>query len=233
MGSGEPENKDVVITFETLFELLRQEKNKEELQKLDYTFLLDAAAYIREKKRAIEHSQKTLDVFSIEEREKSEKQLQNILKIVKELYDRREKKIVHMSINRARLGMNIVDTSNLLAEERGLFESLVSTLDNYRRMILGNVLSPPSQCFDNKPDNDKTNIINNDNNNKNETSAQLPPADTKMVRFLTAVPKFVGLDLEIYGPFAEDDIANLPTEMADVLIEKGRAEELNRQEKAI
>ena len=40
------------------------------------------------------------------------------------------------------------------------------------------------------------------------------------------MPKFVGRDLEVYGPFEEEDIANLPGEIADILILKNRAEEI-------
>ena len=50
--------------------------------------------------------------------------------------------------------------------------------------------------------------------------------DTKLVRFLYSVPKFVGKELEEYGPFEEEDIANLPIEIAKVLIDKGRVEEV-------
>jgi len=46
------------------------------------------------------------------------------------------------------------------------------------------------------------------------------------VRFLYAVPKFVGKELEEYGPFEEEDIANLPSDIADILIGKGRVEEI-------
>ena len=49
----------------------------------------------------------------------------------------------------------------------------------------------------------------------------------KTVRFMSAVPKFLGRELEVYGPFEEEDVANLPGEVADVLIKKGRAEEIN------
>ena len=52
-------------------------------------------------------------------------------------------------------------------------------------------------------------------NDKNEAK------NTKLVRFLHTVPKFVGKELEEYGPFAEEDIANLPLEIADLLIERG------------
>ena len=63
-------------------------------------------------------------------------------------------------------------------------------------------------------------ISNEEANKKEETK------NTKLVRFLYAVPKFVGKELEEYGPFGEEDIANLPSEIADVLIGKGRVEEI-------
>ena len=48
-----------------------------------------------------------------------------------------------------------------------------------------------------------------------------------MIKFNHAVPKFVGEDLEVYGPFEENDMANLPSKIADVLVSKGRAEEMD------
>ena len=51
----------------------------------------------------------------------------------------------------------------------------------------------------------------------------------KLVRFMHSVPKFVGPELEEHGPFKEEDIANLPMEIADVLINKGKAEEIKEE----
>ncbi len=45
-----------------------------------------------------------------------------------------------------------------------------------------------------------------------------------MVRFISAVPKFVGPELEVYGPFEPEDMASLPKKMANILVKKGRAE---------
>ena len=49
----------------------------------------------------------------------------------------------------------------------------------------------------------------------------------KSIRFIKPVPKFLGTELEIYGPFEENDIASLPSRIAKVLIKKERAEEMN------
>ena len=50
-----------------------------------------------------------------------------------------------------------------------------------------------------------------------------------MIRFLSPVPKFLGKELETYGPFGEDDVANLPSEIAAILIAKGRVEEIHEE----
>ena len=47
-----------------------------------------------------------------------------------------------------------------------------------------------------------------------------------LVRFIHAVPKFVGSDLAIYGPFDENDVASLPKDVSEILINKKRAEEV-------
>ena len=68
--------------------------------------------------------------------------------------------------------------------------------------------------------NDASNPISGNESNKSEERT------SKLVRFLYSVPKFVGKELEEYGPFEEEDIANLPAEIAKVLLDKGRVEEI-------
>ena len=44
-----------------------------------------------------------------------------------------------------------------------------------------------------------------------------------------SLPTNFGTELEEYGPFSEEDIANLPSEIADVLIGKGKVEEIKEE----
>ena len=140
-----------------------------------------------------------------EEAKKTELQIENIKRVVKELYEKREKKIVSMALDRSRTRSDIFDTTVMLAQERDIFNLLVEVLNKGRNEILTNMVNKPK---------DNVNV---------------PKQLSKMVRFLTAVPKFVGSNLEQYGPFQEEDIANLPTQIADILINKQRAEELNEE----
>ena len=46
----------------------------------------------------------------------------------------------------------------------------------------------------------------------------------KALKITHAIPKFVGPDLNEYGPFDEGDEVKLPDEIAEVLVNKGRAD---------
>lgn len=132
---------DVALTYEKLYELLRREKGKEDLQQLDAAFLLQVVAYLREKDITYSQNLTKSDVFSMNERQRLQTELHNIHRLVKELYERREKKILEMALNRSRTSANIIDTTNLLAEEKAMFDQLVSTMDHFRVGVLQNLLT--------------------------------------------------------------------------------------------
>jgi DNA replication factor GINS len=200
------------VTYDTLFEVLLKEKNRAELQKLEADFFSNIADYLKEKKAAL--SKERLDVFSEEEKEKTEKQIRNIHKILKELYERREKKLLDLAMIKARSSSAAIDTAAMLAEEKRVFDELTNLLSSYRENTL-------------------TKVINGQLPQRQKGEAEkAKPAETekpkaeKVVRFIHEVPKFLGKELEVYGPFNADDTATLPAEIADILITKGRAEEI-------
>lgn len=240
------ENSEVRITYETLFDMLRTEKNKAELQKLPKTFLKDVQEYINEKRKIVSESKSGL--FVAEEKERAEKQLINIRKILIELYEKREKKIVNMAIDKSRIKSDIVDTSALIKEEMALFEQLEAVFNAQRQAILLDTLTErpledikePVEKPAKKP---AVPIFKETEEEPAEPAAEEQKAEKpfdgqrgeeetakteKLIRFIHAVPKFIGKELEIYGPFEEEDIAKLPSEIADVLIVKGRAEEIEQ-----
>ncbi|MBW2981266.1 hypothetical protein KY343_00155 [Candidatus Woesearchaeota archaeon] len=222
-------NKEINITYETLFELLRREKTREELQKLDNNFFSDVVDYLKEKQAALNLPKN--DIFAAEERRKAESQLENIKNILKEFYEKREKKIMNMALDMSRMSMGalnseIIDTSAMLKEEKELFDYLVKVLNNNRKGVLYNILEGKIPLIEKtEEEKDAKEELNQEAKEEDEeTKTQ------KLIRFLYAVPKFVGTDLQEYGPFEKEDIANLPVEIADVLISKQRAEEMAKKE---
>jgi len=290
--------EEINITYETLFEILRMEKSREELQKLSPKFFGDVISYLKEKEDIIQAQENKL--FFSDEKHKTQLQMQNIRRILTELYDRREKKIINLAVIKTRTN-GLVDVASLLPEEKYMFDCAVKILSEHRQCILNSMLNV------NKPDMDqlRSNIAVQHNGTelppepKVETEVKQEPqieqtqpevqeqtqdekpienpvqeseekqiesepeaaqveqekqieeqpevksepevqpeqtspvsvteddqkSGKKLVKFTNSVPKFVGPDLEIYGPYSENDTANLPDRVADILIQKNRAEE--------
>lgn len=210
---GEDSGTRINITYETLFELLRREKNREELQELSNTFFEDVTRYLKEKNSMLNAQDKKL--FFGSDKDKMQLQVQNIQKILSELYERREKKIINMALTKSRT-QGLVNTANMLEEEKMLFNSISEVFDCYRQGILMNLQKAKTPEIN-------TNISCN---RKDETETECEPEekDNTTIRFLSPIPKFLGPELEVYGPFDEDDVACLPKKIANILVKKGRAE---------
>jgi DNA replication initiation complex subunit (GINS family) len=207
--------QDIVITYETIFEVLKQEKERLELQKLDEGFYQRVVDYLKGKRQLAKGT-----LMSIEEAKKNEKQIENIKRMLKELYDRREKKLVGLAVDKCKTGMDI-DKSKMQKEEQDLFDSLVCLISKFRIGIIENILQENMPVIGEEKKavcgSEENPLENNNDKTKN---------NTMLIRFISAVPKFLDEDLIEYGPFEEEDVARLPTAIAKVIISKGRAEEM-------
>lgn len=199
-----------IITYETLYEILRKEKSFSELQNLDKNFFQNVVNYIKEKSDILESQRKKTSIFASVEIIKTQKQLENIKKILKELYERRENKIVQIALFSSRTSQK-KESLSLLEEENKFYQKLENIFSNYRKDILLKLLSKKLPKIEEPKD------IKIENKERNKT---------KLVRFLHSLPKFVGENLNIYGPFEAEDISNLPYRIAKVLIKKRRAQEI-------
>ncbi len=226
------ENKEVNITYETLYDLLKKERDIADLQKLDPNFFAHFVEYLNEKKRMLD---KEDSLFSDDEKKKTEKQIDNAKRLIKEIYERREKKILNIALMKSRTKSNVIDMSSLLENEKKLLNDVEGVLNSFRKEVIDNIINgrPASKVIAREPvkkDEESGQImavgqkINLDDSGND--SILMEAKATRLVRFLCPVPKFVGTELEEYGPFGEEDIANLPSEIAEVLITKGRAEEI-------
>lgn len=205
------ESKEVVFTYEALYELLRREKSREELQKIELTFFNDVLNYLKDKQTAFDESLAKNDVFSQGEREKIGVQLGNAKRLLRDLYDIRERKILTMAINHCRTKTHFVDSTNLLPEESLMFQSTCTILSQHRSGVLQKL------CDLRKPELLPC-ILPVPEIEKNESK--------KQIKFLESVESFAGEELEMYGPYEKNSEATLPRELADILIAQGKAVEL-------
>ncbi|MBU0929929.1 MAG: hypothetical protein KJ623_02560 [Nanoarchaeota archaeon] len=201
---------DFNITYESLYDLLRSEKSQEELQKLDENFFMHVAEYIQTKKQILESQENKDSIFASAEIQKTRKQLENSEKIIKELYERRENKIIQTALFSSRTDSRS-DHGNMLKEELELYNIIINNLSEFRNIIIGSILAGKLPVIE------KPKLIKTQEEQK---------ITSKLIRFTTAVPKFVGDDLNIYGPYEEHDVANLSEKVADLLIQRERAEKI-------
>jgi DNA replication initiation complex subunit (GINS family) len=232
---------DIRINYETLFDLLRREKNREELQALDKDFYEQVFAYLNEKKSSL--NKKEDELFASAEKEKLKIQFQNIRRLIKELYEKREKKIINMAMGKARTGSDVIDTSALLPSEKEFFNDQVSLFVQYKDKVLDRILNLKE--FDNsKAEQDKKEgsplgqeIVKPKEETKEEIKKEVKEekeekeisvaagaVERKKVLITDSLPRFVGRDGEILGPFNEGEEVELDSQIADVLVKKGKAE---------
>ena len=269
----------ITITYETLYEILRAEKTKDELQELDENFYRNVLVYLKDKTKILQNAAMEENIFATDEAETTRLQISNIKKIIKEIYERREKKIIDIAINKSRTNSDIIDTSNLLSQEQKFFKTITGLLDLFRHGILHQTLMLKELNMDiecdskEEPQNElreelqKEPVIGKESNklladttsiqpkietklptdnahisatqttdtslntqstlvNTEEPNSEQPakePANCKKIRITKQTEQFVGKELELYGPYNEGDVAELPDEIAEILIGNGTA----------
>ncbi len=193
-----------IITHEALYEILSKEKTRQELQKIDPSFLKQLSSYLEEKEIILK-SQKEKNSFP-EEIKNTEKQLKTIRQIANEIIERRKRKILDLALLNSRTE-NATEAKNLLENEEDLYNSILSSLTQF------SIKEKSEPAPESK-------VLKNQN---------LENTNTTLIRFMRSVPRFVGADCSVYGPFVKEDVANLPEKTAQVLINKNRAEKIQHE----
>ena len=114
-----------MITYNDIYEAARKERYSDQLQPLSKNFILEVAAYLKEKK---EITLKEDDGFS-DVIIKTKKQLENAITLFKELMLRRRKKILNLVLIATETGISKQDFEDMLAFEKELFEDLMKCVD--------------------------------------------------------------------------------------------------------
>lgn len=188
------------LSYEQLFDTLRREKSRDELQELPDRFYGHAQRYLRSvEPRGDDQSHRA---------QKARIELQNARRLLRELYDRRERKIITLAMHKTRAENAVIDTAALQQEEREFFDRLVRLLEENRTAVMTQEPAPEEK------------------KEEDARPAEKPAERGVKVRFLSDVPKFVGRDLEQYGPYKPGDVESLPDSVASILVKKGRAEEV-------
>lgn len=205
-----------IITHEALYEILAKEKTRQDLQKIELDFFKQLSSYLQEKEIILK-SQKEKNSFP-EEIKKTEKQLRTIKQLANEVIERRKRKILDLALlnSRTEAAENI---KNLLPNEELLYSSIMQSLTQFSIIEKNNAKRDDAEKI-NTAEAAESKVLKNQNSESMHTT---------LVRFINSVPRFVGTDSNIYGPFTKEDIANLPERTAEILISKKRAEKIQHE----
>ena len=207
---------NISLTYEKLFDITRKEKNTEELQQLEKDFFDNLIEYLNDKKNILS-KEKQASLFSKSEKEMTAKQLENIKKLITELTMRREQKLMNLAIIKSRTKSSLIDTSSLLEEEKILFKNMVAQLDEYKDKVLFKILSGANP--------EKLSQTSSSSQENSVASTQTQSQNVK-IEATDEIPKFIGKEMEAYGPFQKGQSALLPFDVANILIKKGRAKKI-------
>ncbi|MBI5073482.1 hypothetical protein HZA99_06720 [Candidatus Woesearchaeota archaeon] len=230
------------ITYETLFDVLRAEKRREDIQQLPQNFFQNLVAYMKQKKEIIVKREHESGIENYDEIKKLNIQFENVQKIIKEIYERREKKILMVALNKSRTRASTVPMEYLLPQEQEFCEQTTRLLDAYRgdvaeklakgilpkEQIAAVMSSQQSAKHILEMEKESSSVVSNAGVEMQDAAQDMAEdnVDVVKIKFLQETEEFVGPELEVYGPFAANTIAAVPAKIASVFLESGLAEEM-------
>jgi len=184
------------MNYKMIRNIQQHEKTSSLLTKLDPQFFEKSRSYIKtlEQAEATEQNELKLKIINDE--------LKNTQKIITNIYELREKKIVQAALSSIR-GAKL-ELKNLLPAEELLYNAIVDQLQATRQSLFSDQNSSSKEP------------VTKDFQEKKPTQSNTNP----IVRVLQTTPKFVGTDMKTYS-LRKDDVVTLPTETCKPLEKRG------------
>lgn len=112
------------ITFELIRKIQKEEANSPKLTKIPENFYESVKNYLQQKRSLAE---------KLPDRRNSV-EIKNVERLVEDIFNRRERKIVTWAVNSARAKISV---ENLTEEEKDFFDKILSLIKSRREKILG------------------------------------------------------------------------------------------------
>lgn len=232
---------DNALTFSELRKIQKEEKREEDITELGEDFLLRVSNYLRSKKetsgegREYKNAKRVFEkIVSLREdkivknakisvKTESLSSDQKMLPREKELY-RQLKEVFNDHRNRVD---EIVESSGTNTTEDITEEKETDHETVEEESVEENDSEPSNE----ETSQEETTPQKEETQEEPEQEAQETGEDDTeegytRVKIKSDVPEFMGTDLETYGPFDEGDQADLPDDNAEILVNRGNAEEL-------
>lgn len=177
------------LNYDELMRIYRLEKNSSKLVDLEADFYNALNSFMQnEKKKYLD----SLNDFS----ESKARNFSNLKKIIEEIFNLREKKILNKALIASRT--KEIDSSNLCPQEEKTFNEILSILNSQREFF--------------------ERVFNGETGEKNENTGK--DLNKVSIRIICDVPSFIGTDLKEYGPYKEGESVELPYKIGQLFISR-------------
>lgn len=223
-----------VISYETFRKYQKREREKDSLQELPEDFYESCRQWMERKEKLY---QKERDPSQLRE-------IENVMGMVKDIMDRRERKMVTLALHHVR---GDAAPKNLLPRERDCFDTIVQEITGMREGVLSSLrqetsaasreeepeekLEPPEEMeeepeesLEEERENEEGAEDGTDGEDRGEETEEQEQKNYTQVRLSRSLDRFVGTDGEIYGPLEEGEEVEVPSDVADLLVKKDAAE---------
>jgi DNA replication factor GINS len=198
------------INYKILRKIQQIEEKSPILTKIDSHFYNSTSEYI-----------KNLNI-RLDKESNSQKQMllkneiQNTNKIIRYIYENREKKIILASISKARGGKP--DLRNLIKSEKYLFDSTLELILHSRKQLLS--IKSKDKTL---KESEKFEIDNEEKMIKNKNYSN------QMVMVIKDIPEFIGTDEKNYN-LRKGDLLSLPEKMSEMLLKKKAVKKIRKHQ---
>jgi len=193
------------INYKTLRKIQQTEKASPTLTAINQSFYIDLSEYLKNLEDRLEKESNSQKKMLLRD------EIQNTKKIVTNIYEQREKKVLLAAISKARGGDP--DLKNLVDEEKKLFDSTLQTMNETREKLLNkkteNIEKPSKETAKTKE--------------KKEEQTNTNP----IVMVTNDIPEFIGTDANKYV-LKKGDVLSLPEDMSETLSKRGMVKEVKK-----
>ncbi|MBI4095599.1 MAG: hypothetical protein HY438_01925 [DPANN group archaeon] len=203
------------FTFDEIAELARIEKYSTDLQQIKPEDIKKVREYFETKKLMLAKQVKTSEFYDKAKKEKLKFEIENARRALKDFHERREKKIINRAQFAARTNFKLKDTTNMQSAEEKFYNTVLAGLETFEKEFYTQFTKKSAEA-----------MPATESQAASVSIATEPQLLLKIIKFLDNVPELVGPDLKTYGPFAAEQSAAVPEDIAVLLVKQGKAVEV-------
>lgn len=193
------------IDYKTLRRIQEMEKISPSLTKIETNFYSSISEYLENLNDRLEKESSNQKQMLLKD------EIKNTNKIITNIYEKREKKIVLATISKARGGNP--NLGNLVDLEKDMFESILKLMIQSRKQVLYKELKRNIR------------VEKHVESKKKDEKKEIEENSKPIVRVVKDMPKFIGTDTKEYD-LRKNDIVSLPDDMKDMLCKRGVIKEI-------